>query len=184
MATCFKKLRSLFKKSRKGNVKVILKTFKIYSEIKQVERHFDIEIRRLSKLIRIKTKTTTAIQYKASSSQSYALSVTNPIAAALYCLINKFDHLMCVCETCFTLLIFKKSWLLLNKTNKYKQALLRVVNVILHYRIDYQALPINLIKNQSLIQQDKQILNLAINSDVMPIFNKKVLRKLKQITSK
>ncbi len=173
---CFNKIEKLYNQSRFGNIIAILEVYKWYQAARQAEGYYDKEIARLTKLVRRKVKD--RIDYQAYSNDTYQLSVTNPISATLYRIINKFDTLMCLSETCVTLLIFKKRRLFANKTDQYKKSILRVITQISQYKIQKDAVL------ETLSDQDKERLSIAIHSDVMPLFADDLFEQLKQLVGK
>ncbi|MCW5590019.1 MAG: hypothetical protein KIT27_10230 [Legionellales bacterium] len=161
------KLTKLFYQSRDGGIVDILTIFTWYQIIKKIDRYFDKEIVRLSKLIKRKCKD--QIIFEPEHKFSFRLRVTTPPAAAFYRLLGKHDTLMCLVETCVTLKIFKKRRTHAKKSHAYTKGLLELINMVGEYKISSTEN-----RNIELSDTERNKLALAIDSDVMPIFRKVV----------
>ena len=168
--SCLRKIERLFYQGQKGDVAALLELYEWYKTIRQVEGYFDKEVSRLSKLIKRKVKET--FEHYPDKPKTYRLPINNPISAAFYRVISKFDTLMCLSNTCMTLAIFKKRRLFARKTDQYQQSLMRIITKVSQYKVPPES---SILK---LSPVHKEALSIAIHSDVMPVFAKPTLDRL------
>lgn len=170
------KLTKLYYRCRDGEADDILALFTWYQIIKKLDRYYDKEIARLSKLIKRKCKD--QILFEPDPRFSFRLRVTTPPAATFYRLLGKHDTLMCLVETCATLNIFKKRRTHSKKNHNYTKGLLELINKIGEHDISSMEK-----QNIELSDTERNKLALAIDSEVMPIFRKVVRDQLVSLTS-
>lgn len=172
IGSCVNKIGRLYGLSQGADINAILTLYDWYCAIRQVEGYFDKEIARLSKLIRRKVKD--KFEYEPFSKASFRLRISNPVAASFYRILNKFDTLMCLSETCMSLSIFKKRRLFAKKTEQYKCSVMRVITLISqHHKLEEH-------RFQDLNQNQRENLNIAIHADVMPLLAKAAIESIQE----
>lgn len=174
IGSCVNKIGRLYAQSQGAEISAILKLYDWYCAIRQIEGYFDKEIVSLSKLIRRKVKD--RFEYEPFSKETFRFRVSNPVAASFYRILNKFDTLMCLSETCVSLSIFKKRRLFAKKTEQYKQSVMRVITKISQHNPKYSDI------NFEEISNFREALAIAIQSDVMPVLPKLTFDRLLALT--
>jgi hypothetical protein len=129
MGVCFRKIQQLYWLSEAKNALAALELQAWTQIIKSMERSFMLQIKRISKVIerRVKAK----IQYQSSSSP-FKFELKNPIQLKFYELLSTFDHLMCLSETCLSLKLFKKGRFFIQRMERDKRAVTKLVARMSH----------------------------------------------------
>ena len=171
VAACLTKIYHITPLAARGDVLAILTLHGWYREIRKVEQYFDKEIKRLTKLIKRKHNASILPLHKSA----YHLKVSTPISVALYRLIEKFDRLAFIGETCEMLGIFNKKRVLVKKSSVYKKQINRIISQISQHKVAIAKFP------EKLTPQQQSHLSIALIAMVMPTLPEKCLRALQEV---
>ncbi len=166
--TALVKLAGLSVRSQSGDVATVVTLYQCYQRIRHVEGYLDKEIQRWSALV--KRQQTASIKTQPVSRQVFTLPLTNPVQAALIRVLQQLDTLACLTELARTLLLIKKRFVFAKKTQRHKRSVSKLVTAIL------QAQPVS----EPLTPAHCEVLALALQAEVMPVWSTPIYRRLKQ----
>ncbi len=170
--TCFTKLSRWYRESWRGEVEAVIVLYRCYQQIREVEGYLDREIKRWGTLVARKQKE--PFFSVPITRHVYHFPLTNPVQASLLRVLKKLDQLACLTELSRTLLIIKRRFLLAKKIDRHKKSVLNLLAFMAQAKPAAVTLPLQ--------DSQRDLLILALQAEVMPVWSTPHYRELKALT--